>query len=207
MIQDYNAYIFDVDGTILDTQYRILECLEQSLSDCDIAFDKTKITSKLIGPKISEIMDILGLDVTKEKKQEVIRCFRSLYDATPEINSNMFSNMADLLSSLQKSGKPLFIATNKPSNPLKKLMTAFSLDYFTDVYTPDKYEGKILSKTDMIAEILKKYYLSAPRTLYIGDTKGDLDASKANHCAFAFASWGYANQKENIIALSDEVLI
>ncbi len=202
----YSAYIFDVDGTILDTAPRILESIREALRTCRLHFNPQDINSHLIGPKIAEIVDILNIQTNNETRQKLIAAFRQIYDSDPVPGTMFFPQAEKILRELRQKGKKLFIATNKPERPLIKLLKAFNLNYFTDFCTPDKYRDKVLSKAEMIAVLLEKYNLDNEKTLYVGDTRGDRDAAAQNGCPFAFAAWGYEKKKEEVMAVSDEIL-
>lgn len=206
MLNSYKAYIFDVDGTILDTAPCILESISQSLTKTGIAFDNKQITQELIGPKIGEIVDLLNLKINFQQKEEIIQTFRRIYDENPIGKTQIYPQIQFFLSELKNKNCKLFIATNKPKRPLQKLLEHFSLNNFEEIYTPDKYPNKIMSKAEMIAEILKKHNLAANTTLFIGDTQGDYQASTQNHCPFAFASWGYEKDKKTLSQNSTEIL-
>lgn len=206
MLNSYKAYIFDVDGTILDTAPCILNSITKALKRCNLEFSSCQITTDLIGPKIDEIIDILGIKIDTVQKDNIIKTFRMIYDENPIEKTRFYPQIQSLLHELQQKEEKLFIATNKPLCPLKKLLNHFSLNCFEEIYTPDKYPNKIMSKAEMIAEILKKHNLAANTTLFIGDTQGDYQASTQNHCPFAFASWGYEKDKDSLRLKAKEIL-
>ncbi len=206
MLNSYKAYIFDVDGTILDTAPCILNSITKTLKWCNVDFSPSQITSNLIGPKIGEIVDMLGIKVDTIQKDNIVKTFRMIYDENPIEKTRFYPQMQSLLRELQKKEVKFFIATNKPLYPLKKLLNHFSLNCFEEIYTPDKYIGKTMTKAEMIAEILKNNNLTPETTLFIGDTQGDYEASSMNNCPFAFASWGYAKDKDELCKKAKEIL-
>ena len=206
MLNGYSAYIFDIDGTILDTAPRILSSIKLSLEQSGVNVPYDKITKDLIGPKIVDILNILGISASSEQKDEIVKKFRSLYDNDPVSDTIIYPQALEIINQAKASQCPLFVATNKPMAPTIKVLKAFGLNFFKDVYCPNKYEDRILTKAKMLEEIITKNNLNASKVLMIGDTKGDLDAAKQTGCKFAFASWGYEKDKEVIEKLSDIVL-
>ena len=202
-MKQYKAYVFDVDGVILDSSSTILNCIAKAIEASGFSVEEGGIDQTLIGPKITEIVDILGLS---KHKESIVRKFRELYDSSPWINTRIYPQGEKLLQEVKSKKSSVFIATNKPKLPICKLFEHFSLKGFKEIYTPDKYEGKILSKTDMLAEIIDANHFASTEILFIGDTKGDLDAAINNKCDFAFASWGYAKNKDEMIENSTIVL-
>ena len=202
----YKAYVFDIDGTLLDTAPTILNYIAQSITLSGLKVDRSAINQKLIGPKIAEIIEILGLSHKEEDKQIVVKHFRELYDNAPISETKPYFQGMALLRQAQKETSNLFIATNKPIKPTEKLLQHFKLECFKDVYTPNRYADKVISKTDMLQEIISKNHFQPENILFIGDTKGDLDAARATGCKFAFATWGYAENKAEIREQSDIIL-
>ena len=202
-MKKYRAYVFDIDGVILDTSLTILDCIKKAVESNGFSLEERLIDRTLIGPKIAEIVDNLGLS---KRKDNIVRKFRELYDNSPWINTRVYSQGMNLLREVKDQGSDIFIATNKPKLPTYRLFEYFSLDGFKEIYTPDKYEGKTSSKTDMLAEIIDVNHFSPAEILFIGDTEGDLNAAIKNKCDFAFASWGYAKNKDEMIRNSTMVL-
>jgi len=202
----YDNYIFDIDGTVLHTAPRILECIKNALDFVGATYDETKICMSLIGPKITEIIDSVSPDLTTDAKDDIVRHFRKNYDDDPVSKTEIYPQMSTLLRHLKKEKKKLFVATNKPYKPTMLLLKAFGLNDFIDIYCPDKYAGKKLSKTEMIAEIIKNNALASEQTIMVGDTNGDFLAAKENNVAFAFADWGYAANKEALALKADIIL-
>ena len=202
-MKKYRAYVFDIDGVILDTALTILDCIKKAAESNGFSLEERAIDRTLIGPKITEIVDNLGLS---KRKGDVVRKFRELYDSSPWVNTRIYPQGMNLLRQVKDENSDVFIATNKPKLPTHKLFEYFSLEGFKEIYTPDKYEGKTISKIDMLAEIIDANHFSPTEILFIGDTEGDLNAAIKNKCDFAFASWGYAKNKNEMKRNSTIVL-
>ena len=206
MINGYSAYIFDIDGTLLDTAPRILNCINLALEQSQIYLGSDKITRNLIGPKIADILNILGISASSELQEKVIKNFRNEYDANPVSDTVIYPQALKLISQVSTFSCPIFVATNKPFEPTMKLLKAFNFDFFNEIYCPNKYDGKVLSKRQMLQEIVSKGSFNPSNVLMIGDTKGDLEAANQVGCKFAFASWGYEKDKDIMENLSEIIL-
>lgn len=182
-----------MDGTLLNTAPGILNSLYRAIieSGCDIK--RENITSGLIGYKIAEIVDILGLGGDENKKLEIIKNFRKIYDSSADDGVTWYNFSYRFILDLIKNNSLIFIATNKPSVATKLIVKSLGIDFAKDIFYPDKYKNKTLNKSEMVAEIISKYKINPSDTLVIGDTDIDLDAARKNKCDFAFAKHGYAN--------------
>ena len=192
----YTAYIFDIDGTLVDTAASILASIRESLVKAHINFNENDINHSLIGPKIENILDIIGIDSDKNLKDEIVHNFRQIYDNKFVLEASAYPQSTYLFDLSRKSQAKMFIATNKPKLPTTRLLNHLNWNFFEDVYCPDKYPERKISKKEMISEIISRYDLNHEQVIMVGDTLGDYEASRDNQCDFGYASWGYGKEKQ-----------
>ena len=202
-MKQYDAYIFDMDWTLLDTSTWILDSLYEAIIQCGINIDRKKISTSLIWYKIWEIIDILGLWKDDETKSKIIAKFREIYDANAHKNVVWYDFPLKYVKNLIWNKKDIFIATNKPSRATNLILEKLNIDFAKDVYYPDKYDGKTLDKSEMIADIIGKYGLKPSNVAYIWDTDVDYKAACENGCDFWFAKHGYSENAEYLSANAD----
>ena len=181
-----------MDGTLLDTAPGILKSLYKAIIKSGCNVNPEKITAGLIGYKIAEIIDILKLGVNEEKKSEIIKNFRKIYDSNAADGVNWYGFSYRFISDLIKNNKPIFIATNKPKQATDLIIKTLEINFAKDIFYPDKYKDKTLDKKGMVTEIIAKYQLNPSDTVVIGDTDIDLRAARENGCDFGFAKHGYS---------------
>ena len=189
-----------MDWTLLDTSTWILDSLYEAIIQCGINIDRKKISTSLIWYKIWEIIDILGLWKDDETKSKIIAKFREIYDANAHKNVVWYDFPLKYVKNLIWNKKDIFIATNKPSRATNLILKELNMNFAKDVYYPDKYDDKVLNKSEMVSDIIRKYSLDPSKTVYIGDTDIDYKAAHENGCVFWFAKYGYS---ENIEYLSN----
>ena len=200
-MKKYSNYIIDMDGTLLDTANGILDSLYDAIIKSGFEIERSKITNSLIGYKIAEIVDVLGLGKDEKKKTEIIANFRQIYDSSAANGVSWYKYSYNFVNKLKQNHKQMFIATNKPSKATNLIVQKMKIDFVKDIFYPDKYENKVLDKNAMVAEIISKYNLNPSKTVVIGDTDVDLKAARANNCDFGFAKHGYAT---NVILLAKQ---
>jgi len=199
-------YIFDLDGTLIDTAPRILECINLVLYKRNIQIDVQHLSKNLIGPPLKEIVKSLIKNNDEELINNIIGEFRALYNSDPVTHTKKYKPAADLLDSLSSQHKKLFIATNKPYIPTVKLLKHHFTTDFNAIYTPDCQPGISLSKTEMINDLIKQYGLNKQETVLLGDTEYDLAAAQQNDIKFCFAEYGYGQDKELLSASAEYIL-
>lgn len=184
----YENYIFDLDGTIVDSRQDLENCLGLAYQKHGLDFNNELL---VIGPTIDKIIKILTPDCSDDVMKSLIQAFRIEYLLSNSKHTQLYDGVLDFIVNLKSKNCQVFLATNKPIVPTKKIIEKFSLSFFSEVSTPDFLENKVLSKTQMIDYIISKYNLEPSKTLMIGDTEGDIVAGKNNKISTCAYLGGY----------------
>ncbi len=205
--RNYQNYIFDMDGTLVDSSVEVLKCLQQACYINNAQINKENFSSDLIGPPLKDIIKEAIIDNKNEDLiSKIAKEFRGIYDNDENDASKMYENTYEWLALLKISGKKLFLATNKPSIPTLRLVNKLKLNMFEDIYTIDKYQEKQITKTEMILEIIKKYNLNKFETIMVGDAPSDIEAAHLAKIEATGVLWGYGRHKKKLEEMSDFIL-
>ena len=196
----YKNYIFDLDGTMVNSSEEVLSCLKKSFEVAKYTIDANRLTSDVIGPPLKQIIQMITPELVDESKiNEIMQNFRRIYDYDDKDISFMYDGVYNLISDLKSQGCKIFMATFKPSIPTMRLVYKFNLDtLFDDIYTIDKF-GKKISKEEMISSIILKYNLEKKQTVMIGDASIDMVAAKGAGVDGIGVLWGYGSNKNALI--------
>ena len=199
-------YIFDLDGTIINSSNEVLNCLERAFESADYPIDRSRLTSDLIGPPLRIIIQNVAPQLKDETVIDIItRNFREIYDNDKNDISVLYDGIYDKLLDLKKRNKRLFLATLKPHKPTQRVICDFKLNMFEDIYTIDKF-SKQMTKTEMILDIIGKYNLNKTETVMIGDAASDVISAKEAGIEGIGALWGYGKDKTDLIKNSEFVI-
>lgn len=195
---DFQALIFDMDGTIANTVPTVLDCLKKALAETGAEFDAAELIPTLIGPPLDQMVETLCPAESSRKRAEVVAAFRRLYDAAPEKGTELFRQVIPLLQTPARK----FIATNKPQKPALRLLDALGISpLFEAVLTPDSG----LSKAQMISKIVADNGLNPEKTLMIGDAVSDMTAAHAAGVKACAVLWGCERDKDKLRQNADFV--
>ena len=201
----YHNYIFDLDGTIINSSKEVLLCFEKAFEKANYEIDKSRLTPNVIGPPLNEIIKLIAPGIQETDINRVVEYFRELYDFEENDISEFYQGIPEVLTTLKNMNKKLFIATYKPEKPTMRIIKQFHLDKFDDIYTIDKF-GKHITKTEMINDIIEKYNLNKSETVMIGDASSDVICAKEAGVLAIGVLWGYGENKEPLIKNSDIVI-
>lgn len=198
-------YIFDLDGTIINSSKEVLLCFKKAFEKAGYAIDETRLTPNVIGPPLKEIIKLIAPDIEENDMLNVMANFREIYDYDENDISEYYEGVLEFLQESAKEGKKLFIATFKPEKPTRRIVNQFKMDMFDDIYTIDKF-GKHITKSEMIQDILKKYNLKKEETVMIGDAASDVIAAKDAGVTGIGVLWGYGENKEPLKENADIIV-
>lgn len=200
-----NNFIFDLDGTIINSSKEVMICFEKAFAQANYPIDKSRLTHNIIGPPLPEIVKLIAPEIDKNTLDTVVKNFHQIYDYEENDISEIYAGMYELLFSLKEQGKRVFMATYKPDFPTQRIVRQFKLDMFDEIYTIDKF-GENITKTQMINMLIDKYGLNREETVMIGDAPSDVICAKEAGVLGIGALWGYGEDKSLLIKNSDIVI-
>ena len=108
MISNYDTLLFDLDGTLTDSNEGILRCLENAIKQ--MGFEIPEDTNKFLGPPIRQsFSQFLGMD--EKQIDEAVKIFRERYSTVGLFENRVYEGIPEMLERLKKVGKRLMVAT------------------------------------------------------------------------------------------------
>ena len=178
--------IFDLDGTLIDSRSGIVESLSFATSKTlGKGFDADLLK---IGPPINIMIEQVFPGASDRTVEKAVECFRKHYDSIGWGIYNTYPKVKDVLEILDEKNI-LFIATNKPKKPTKKILQDMGvLHLFEEIICYDK--NRYQDKTDMVRSIKGK---SNVLHKMIGDSNDDFYAAYDNSIDFIECVYGYGS--------------
>ena len=188
-------WFFDLDGTLARTGEDIvvawkgaLPALGRDLSNFDRVFR--------IGPTLEKVVYELYDDATPQLVADLLARFKPLYDESGFPNTVPYDGVPELLAALKAAGGKVYIVTNKRHIPTQGIAKKFAWDrLFDGIWSYDSLEVHY-KKPDLLAKLLADLRIGAEDAVMVGDTKGDVDAGKANGLATVGVTYGYGTREE-----------
>ena len=87
--------------------------------------------------------------------------------------------------------------TNKRHAATQRIVKAIGWDgLFDGVWSFDTFPGIRYKKPELLARLLSDMNINPEDAVMVGDTKGDIDAGKANGVRTIGVTWGYGTREE-----------
>lgn len=188
MAKRYEAVIFDVDGTLLDTTEGVLNSVKYAMREKSLEIPSDEYLRSFIGPPIqNSFAKLYGLE--GKELQELTDLFRNRYKSTELLKAKPYDGLFEVLSNLKNAGIKIGIATYKREDYAITLLKHFGFDKYTDVmHGADN--NNVLKKKDIIELCLKEMGVEDyKRAVMIGDS--DNDALGADHIGIEFVGVTY----------------
>ena len=178
---------YDLDGTLFDTQWDLLDVFTRIFSEEGIPFDPAHLR---IGPPLTEYVRMLKPEITDAGIDAVIAKFRIYYDRSGFPKTVLYPGVSDMLERLDRSGRMQFLATNKRIAPTLEILNCRGVrSYFKAVYGCDSVPGR--KKADNIRAMMTESGLPPEQCVMVGDTKLDVAAGHAAGIRVIGVTWGY----------------
>ncbi len=184
----YELYIFDMDGTLLDTSKGILRAVRYTIECFHKQMPEDEVLKMFIGPPLRLSFAALP-DVSMDEAAEMVNVFRKRYSEQELFNASIYDGIERLCARLYNDNKKISVATNKPDNFAKKIIKYFKLDKYITIVCGSDEQGR-LTKADLICKVMDlTQTVDKDKAVMIGDTIGDAEA--AVNCGIDFIGVTY----------------
>lgn len=189
--------IFDLDGTLIDTSYDLLDSLNYCLQSVDLNTVKYEDLTYLVGQgaraMLSRAFDLNKTRVDDPELDRLVAVFVEHYRDNMPGKSELYPELLEALDRLDEGGFQFAICTNKMESLAAKLIDELSLaERFPvltggDTFSFRKPDARHILKTAEFAGV------SAENTLMIGDSVNDIEAAKNADIPSIAVSFGYSH--------------
>ena len=170
MIPAFPVYLFDVDGTLVDSAVDICGAIQgvlASTSQNNVPFDFLK---GYIGRHLIDLFQELFPKNTPEQIDGLVMEYRRLYPLRNHSATNAYPGVAEVLAKL---GGRKATATTKGTPTTRLVLERFGLlPYFDHVQGTDGFPAK--PNPDVIFKALACLGASAEDCLFVGDSPADI---------------------------------
>ena len=186
----YSYVVFDVDGTLADTERSVLSSLKQLILEVkgeDVSLDDLTFALGITG---ADALDRLDIDAGAiERWTELAGERKHLIEAFPGV--------FELLDALKAADKQLGIVSSRARGEYADEIAPLGLDpYFGQIVLAED-TARHKPEPDPLEEYLRRVGADPAEAIYIGDSVYDRRCAAAAGVDFALASWGAVNPVED----------
>jgi phosphoglycolate phosphatase len=189
------AYIFDLDGTLVDTAPDLLGATNAVLSHAGRRLVDPETLRHMVGfgarSLISQAFDATGAPVPDSELPALLDVFLTHYRANIAVGSRPFPHVPATLARLKNDGARLAVLTNKPHDMAELLLPKVALDtYFGAVFGAGR---KPYTKPDprLFRDTVEALGGHGGGAIMIGDSITDVATARAAGAPVILVSYGY----------------
>lgn len=178
------AVIFDLDGTLVDSEPNYLEANRKLLAEYGVPYDQ-EVHSRYTGIGTKEMLEDMKkkYSINEAVEQLVIKKNRYYMEIARE-NTVAFPEMVKLLHLLRSGNYPLAVASGSSPGIIEAVLEITKLRSFFDVVLSAEDVSKGKPAPDIFLETAKRLGITARQCLVFEDSKYGVQAalSASMHC-------------------------
>ena len=166
------AFIWDLDGTLLDSYEAILSGIEETFGQFSIPYDKEKVREFILKYSVQDLLE----QVAEERNldAEVLNQIRAQSLAEKNAQVVLMSGAREVLAWAYEAGILQFVYTHKGDNAFTILRDLGLESFFTEILTSQSGFSRKPSP-EAATYLIDKYELDSRNTYYIGDRILDVE--------------------------------
>ena len=193
--RSYEAYLFDLDGTLVDTVPDIDRALNHALATVGLAHVDLSLTRHWIGhgsrTLIKQALEYQQQAAAEPDIDQLITPFLDYYKANIAVHSHIYPEVKEALSTLQQRGIKLAVVTNKLTELSEPLLQDIGLYEFFDLIVCGDTASKPKPDPAPINLCLEQFAYAPEQVLMVGDSETDVLAAQAASVDVACMRDGY----------------
>lgn len=168
------VFIWDLDGTLLDSYGIIVNSLYEVYKEKGAEIDKQEILKEVIGESVSSF--IMKMEKRFDIPFDDLKDRYSYISGNEKLNIKAMNNAKEVLEYLHSKNIRNFVFTHRGVTTETVLKNIGIYDYFEEIVTSlNKFKRK--PDPEGINYLINKYNLDKDRTYYVGDRKIDIDCA------------------------------
>ena len=184
--------IFDVDGTIIDSQNHIVAAMTKAFDCADLPPPEPQAVRHVVGLSLPEAVGHLVPSCSESLNESIVTHFKAaFFDLRQEFDSSvsLFPGAQETVSRLSRLGHVLGVATGKSRRgAISTLSRHDMLRYFYTVQTSDDAPSK--PSPVMLEQAMAEAGFDRTETVFVGDTTFDMEMAGNAGVAGVGVAWG-----------------
>ena len=194
----FEAVLFDLDGTLLDSIEDLTDSMNIALNGFGFPGHDTKACKQFVGDGV-EMFALRALPENHRDEATVDQCvakMRAEYRKRWSLKTRPYDGIPELLDDLTLRNLKLAVLSNKPEESTKEMVAALLSKW--QFHPVSGARPSVPKKPDptLAIEISQQLRVPAEKFLYLGDTGTDMKTARGAGMLPVGALWGFRTAEE-----------
>ena len=192
----YGAYIFDLDGTLLDTLGDLAASVNYALRTHGMTEHSIDDVRRYVGNGVRKLMERAIPDGASNPDFEAtFVTFRQHYMAHSLDTTKPYDGIPETLQALKAKGCRLAVVSNKMMAATQELCRHFFPDTIEVAIGEDEAHGiRKKPAPDTVIAALRQLGVGQERAVYVGDSDVDLETARNSDLPCISVLWGFRDR-------------
>lgn len=187
----YNAVIFDLDGTLLNTLADLRDSVNYALAQCGFAPRSLEEIRCFVGNGTKRLVKLSVPEGTAESEFEsCYELFKAHYAHNYRNKTAPYDGVCDLLSEIGKMGVKIAVVSNKP-DAQTKLLCEENFAPFVEAAFGARDGIALKPSSDIVRLALEHLGVSENEAIFVGDSEVDAATAHNSRLPFVGVTWGF----------------
>lgn len=184
----YGAVLFDLDGTLIDTQKGIVRSFAHTFRTLGCEVEEQTIR-RYLGPPLRESF---AQHFSGETVERAVQIYRDYYARHGLEGVAPFEGVPDMLKALRAAGYTVCVATGKARDVALQVLEHFSMTQYFAYIGGASADASLETKAAVIRSVLAQPALAGLCAVMVGDRDNDMQGARACGLDAVGVRYGYA---------------
>jgi phosphoglycolate phosphatase len=198
-------FIFDWDGTLIDSIDKIIRCMHGAINDVGLEKRSDEQVRTIIGLGLPQAIRQLFPAIAEPEMLLLCERYSAHFIEADQVPCEFFPGVMSCLEQLRGDGHQLAVATGKSRRGLDRVLHNLSMqDFFDASRCADETQSK--PHPLMLEQLLNELKVDRNQAVMVGDTEYDLQMATNARLKSIAVSYG-AHRRDRLEAHSPHLLI
>ena len=196
----YQAVLFDMDGTVLNTLEDLTDAVNFSLTRFSFPEVSAAHVRRNLGHGAKFLIDhCVPAGCDPDTAAQVLAFYRPWYDSHCRIKTAPYPGIPELMYACRDAGVLMAVISNKPDPAVRELAEAFFPGLLACA-VGEKTGVRIKPNPDAVLDAVRQLGVPQEQCVYIGDSEVDVETARNAKKDMIAVSWGFRDENELLAA-------
>ena len=192
----YEAVVFDLDGTLLNTLDDLCDSVNYALAKKQYPLRTIDEVRCFVGNGVEKlVLRAVPEGTSNEDAMETLAIFKEHYKDNSQNKTKPYDGIMELLKELKDKEFKMAIVSNKFNDAVKDLNKEFFSEYIEFAYGECETIRK-KPNPDAVFKALKDLKVEKHQAVYVGDSDVDIQTAENSGLDCISVSWGFRTRQE-----------